>query len=340
MADDLRMALTDLLRKAEMDGDADFLREGVRVLGQALMELEVTQHLGAERHERTPERPGQRNGYRTRQWDTRVGTIELKVPRVRDGTLLPEHARAAEAGGAGPGGGGAGGLRPGGLHAEGGRPGAGPGDGRDQQEPGLAALPGTGRGGGAVPEPAPGGCVPVRLAGRDLPEGAGERAGGVDGGGDRHRGHGDGRAGGPGAGRGTQRGRGVLDASSCGVWWPGACAGVQLVISDAHEGLEGGDRRGALGGELAEVPSPLHAQRPLARAQGGGAMVAATIRTVFVQPDAASAREQWRRVADSFRARYPRLAELLDEAEDDVLAYPAFPTSTGGRSGRTTRWSG
>ena len=54
-------------------------------------------------------------------------------------------------------------------------------------------------------------------------------------------------------------------------------------------------------------------------------MVAATIRTVFAQPDPSSAREQWRRVADSFRARFPRLAELLDDAEADVLAYLAFP---------------
>src|SRR6202521_3847947 len=54
-------------------------------------------------------------------------------------------------------------------------------------------------------------------------------------------------------------------------------------------------------------------------------MVAATIRTVFAQPDAAAAREQWRRVADTFRVRFPRLAELLDAAETDVLAYLAFP---------------
>jgi transposase-like protein len=54
-------------------------------------------------------------------------------------------------------------------------------------------------------------------------------------------------------------------------------------------------------------------------------MVAATIRTVFVQPDPTSAREQWRRVADSFRSRFPRLAELLDESEADVLAYLSFP---------------
>src|SRR5205814_1837586 len=59
--------------------------------------------------------------------------------------------------------------------------------------------------------------------------------------------------------------------------------------------------------------------------KGAQAWVAATIRTAFVQPDAAQAREQWRRVADGFRDRFPRLADLLDEAEADVLAYLAFP---------------
>ena len=54
-------------------------------------------------------------------------------------------------------------------------------------------------------------------------------------------------------------------------------------------------------------------------------MVAATIRTVFGQPDPTMAREQWRKVADGFRVRYPRLAALLDDAEADVLAYLAFP---------------
>jgi putative transposase len=54
-------------------------------------------------------------------------------------------------------------------------------------------------------------------------------------------------------------------------------------------------------------------------------MVAATIRTVFAQPDPVTAREQWRRVADGFRPRYARLADLLDDAEPDVLAYLAFP---------------
>jgi len=54
-------------------------------------------------------------------------------------------------------------------------------------------------------------------------------------------------------------------------------------------------------------------------------MVAATIRTVFVQPDSAAARHTWRTVADSFRVRFARVAQLMDEAEDEVLAYLSFP---------------
>src|SRR5262245_61361641 len=92
------MALQDLLRKSELE-DADFLRAGVRVLAQAVMELEVAEHLGAGRDERTAERRGERNGHRERSWDTRVGTIELAVPRVRDGSFFPsllEPRRRAE----------------------------------------------------------------------------------------------------------------------------------------------------------------------------------------------------------------------------------------------------
>jgi putative transposase len=54
-------------------------------------------------------------------------------------------------------------------------------------------------------------------------------------------------------------------------------------------------------------------------------MVGATIRTVFAQPDVGSAREQWLRVSEGFRHRFPRLSELMDEAEEDVLAYAVFP---------------
>lgn len=76
MTDDLRIGLLELLRKAELEGEADFLREGVRMLAEALMELEVEQQLGAGKHERNAERKGYRNGHRSREWDTRVGSIE------------------------------------------------------------------------------------------------------------------------------------------------------------------------------------------------------------------------------------------------------------------------
>jgi transposase-like protein len=69
-------------------------------------------------------------------------------------------------------------------------------------------------------------------------------------------------------------------------------------------------------------------------------MVAATIRTVFAQPDPAAAREQWRRVADMFRPRFARLADLLDGAEADVLAYLAFPAGHWRQVWSNTRSSG
>jgi Transposase, Mutator family len=84
MADELRIGLSELLRKAMIEQDASFLKEGVRLLSQALMEMEVEEHVGASRHERSPARTGQRNGYRQRDWDMRVGSVELRVPRARD----------------------------------------------------------------------------------------------------------------------------------------------------------------------------------------------------------------------------------------------------------------
>jgi putative transposase len=99
MAED-RMAVLETVRKAIAAGDVDFLREGVRVLAQAVMEAEVTELTGVPRGERDPEhRLTSRNGYRDRRWDTRVGTLNLAIPRVRDGSYFPsllEPRRRAE----------------------------------------------------------------------------------------------------------------------------------------------------------------------------------------------------------------------------------------------------
>ena len=84
-----RMDLSAFVGKLLEEQDSDVLREGIHVLSQALMETEVAGLIGAERHERTNDRAAYRNGYRVRTWDTRVGTIELSVPRVRDNSYFP-----------------------------------------------------------------------------------------------------------------------------------------------------------------------------------------------------------------------------------------------------------
>ncbi len=92
-----RMALVDILRKGE-DPEADFLQDGVRWLVQELMEAEISAQIGAGRYERTQERTTQRNGYRTRPWDTRVGTLELAIPKLRSGTYFPSWLEARKRG--------------------------------------------------------------------------------------------------------------------------------------------------------------------------------------------------------------------------------------------------
>src|SRR5262249_51441885 len=103
--------------------------------------------------------------------------------------------------------------------------------------------------------------------------------------------------------------------------------GVQLVISDAHQGLTGAIAA-VLGGASWQRCRVHFVRNCLGLVpKSAAALVAATIRTVFAQPDATSAREQWRRVVDGLRPRYPRLGALMDAAEADVLAYLAFPSA-------------
>jgi putative transposase len=101
--------------------------------------------------------------------------------------------------------------------------------------------------------------------------------------------------------------------------------GVKLVISDAHDGLRLAITRvlGAtwqrcrvhwIRNALAHVPKGQHT------------MVAAAIRQAFLQADAEAAHQAWRHVADQLRARWPKLAALMDDSEHDVLAYMTFPT--------------
>lgn len=86
------MSMLDLIRKSRSDeADLDFLREGIRVLAQALMEADVTAQIGAALGEHNPEgRATHRNGYRERRWDTRAGTVDLAIPKLRQGSYFPD----------------------------------------------------------------------------------------------------------------------------------------------------------------------------------------------------------------------------------------------------------
>ena len=122
-----RMDLLELLHKGGMDGDVDFLREALRVLVEGIMDAKVSSRIGAEYGERSPERVTQRNGYRSRAWDTRVGTMELHIPKLREGSyfpslLEPRRRQRASSAGCDPAG-----LRGRCIHEAGGRSGQGPG---------------------------------------------------------------------------------------------------------------------------------------------------------------------------------------------------------------------
>jgi transposase-like protein len=326
MADEVRMALAALLRKAEAEPGLDVLREGVRVLAEALMDLEVTEHLGAAPHERTPERSGQRNGSRDRAWDTRVGTVALRVPRVRAGgyfpSLLEPRTRAERAlvavvqeayvGGVST-------RRVDDLVKALGMEGIS----KSQVSRLCAELDAEVERFRTRPlsDPYPylwldATFLKVRDGGRVVSQ-AVVVAVGV-------------------TAQGVREVVGVdIGPSEDGAFWlrflralvARGLAGVQLVVSDAHEGLRQAIAavfHGAawqrcrvhfVRNALALVPKAVQA------------LVAATIRTVFAQPTPEAARVQWRQVADGFRARWPRLADLMDEAEADVLAYLAFPSA-------------
>ena len=81
--------LLELLRKRGIEGDVDFLLEALRVVAEAVMDADVSAKIRAGHGERSADRSTYRNGYRTRQWDTRVGPMELRIPKLREGSYFP-----------------------------------------------------------------------------------------------------------------------------------------------------------------------------------------------------------------------------------------------------------
>ena len=89
MAND-SFSLLDWLRKIGMDKDVDFLRHSAQMLAQALIDLEATHKIGASAYERSADRLTYRNGHRRpRELDTRVGTLSLSIPKLRQGSFFP-----------------------------------------------------------------------------------------------------------------------------------------------------------------------------------------------------------------------------------------------------------
>src|SRR3954468_18848331 len=85
-----RMTIEEVVKQVLLDEHADVIREAVKAVAAEMMELEVSELIGAERGERRPQdRATHRNGYRPRRWDTRAGEIELQIPKIRQGSYFP-----------------------------------------------------------------------------------------------------------------------------------------------------------------------------------------------------------------------------------------------------------
>jgi len=319
MTDDT-MNLQALVGKS---ADADFLREMIGFASQRMMELEVGALTGAAHGEKSADRLVQRNGYRDRDWETRAGTIELKIPKLRKGSYFPgfmEPRRMAEKA----------------LTAV----------IQEAYVQGISTrsvddlVKAMGMSGISksqvsrlceeidervrtfLERPIEGDWhyvwvdatyVKVRQNGRIVSV-AVIIAVGVN----------------------TDGRREILGmdigASEAATFWIDflrkltrrGLRGVKLVISDAHEGIKAA---------VAKVFSAswqrcrVHFMRN-ALAHAGKTqrrIVSAFVGTAFAQDDGLAAKAQWRQVADQLRPRVPKLATLMDSAETDVLAYMAFP---------------
>ena len=317
---DETMALRELMQKGS---DASLLREMIGFAAQRLMELETEPLCGAAHGERSAERLNQRNGYRDRDWETRAGTVELRIPKLRRGSYFPaflEPRRTAEKA-----------LtaviqeayvqgistrsvdalvRSMGM------------DGVSKSQVSRLCGEIDGRVQDFLNRPIEGDWpylwldatyVKVREAGRIVSV-AVTVAVGVNGDGRREV---LGMAVGP---------------SEAETFWTDflrglarrGLRGVKLVISDAHEGL-----KAAVSKILRATwqRCRVHFMRN-ATAHAGKTqrrIVSAWIGTAFAEADAPAAHAQWRTVADQLRPKVPRLAALMDAAEHDVLAYMDFP---------------
>jgi transposase-like protein len=320
------MDVSGWLRKQLEDASPDLLRAMVRDFAEALMGAEVDALCGAGYGERSPERVNRRNGYRDRDWDTRVGSIELAVPKLRAGSYFPDwllqpRRRAEQAFVS--------------VIADAYLAGVStrrveklvqqlgvermsksqvsrlaksldqivedfrtrPLDGAPYAYVTLDALVVKCREGGRTVNV----CV-VHAVGVNR-DGFRESLG-LD----------------------------VVTAEDGAAWLAflrslvaRGLAGVRLVTSDAHPGLVDAIQATLPGAGWQRCRT--HAMRNLLTRvpKSAQSFVATMVRTIFAQPDAATVLEQHRRIAEQLQTRFSEAAALLDEAAPDLLAFTSFP---------------
>ena len=319
---DPTLPLAELLAKA---GDADFLRALAESVVQLLMETDVEGMIGAGRHERTPDRQTYRNGFRDRSLDTRLGTLQLRIPKLRQGSYFPPFL-----------------------------------DPRKTSEKALVAVIQEAWIGGVSTRRVDELVQAMGLNGiskstvsklcKDIDERVNafldrplsgdwpylwldatylrQREGGrivsvaaiiavaVN-------------------GEGKREIVGLhIGSSEAETFWSTflkslikrGLQGVKLVISDAHEGLKGAIRR-QVGTHASWQRCSVHWLRNAMAyvPKGQQTMVAAGLRQALLQPDQDGAHRVWRSAADQFRDRWPKLGAFMDDSEHDVLAFMALP---------------
>jgi putative transposase len=314
------LPLTELLAKA---GDPDFLRSAAEAVVQMLMEADVEGLIGAGRHERTGERITYRNGYRDRSLDTRLGALQLRIPKLRQGSYFPPF------------------LEP-----------------RKTSEKALVAVIQEAWIGGVSTRRVEDLVQAMGLSGiskstvSKLCQDIDERVNAFL---DRPL---EGewpylwldatylkqREGGRivsvaaiiAVAANTDGKREIvglhIGPSEAETFWTGflkslhrrGLKGVKLVISDAHEGLKAAIRRVFNASwQRCRVHWMRNALSYVSKTQQS--MVSAALRQAFSQPDRAAASQALRHAADQLRTKWPKLAGFIDNSETDVLTYLDFP---------------